>query len=79
MHSPRSPKIRATLYVPEDLLDEARNATVHLAGFPARLTLTKFVENAFRAELDRLKRLHNDGRDFPPRDGDLRGGRPIAA
>jgi hypothetical protein len=72
-------KVRATLYLPEDILDEARDAAVHLAGFPARLTLTKLAENAFRAELDRLKRLHNDGRDFPPRDADLRGGRPIAA
>jgi hypothetical protein len=79
MHDSRPPKIRATLYLPENLLDEARNAAVHLAGHPARLTLTKFVENAFRAELERLKRLYNDGRDFPPRDGDLKGGRPIAA
>jgi hypothetical protein len=79
MHGPRAPKIRATLYVPEDLLEEARDAAVHLAGFPARLTLTKLVENAMRAELARLKALYNDGRNFPPRDEDLRGGRPIAA
>ncbi len=72
-------KVRATLYLPETLLDEARDAAVHLAGFPARLTLTKLAEYAFRAELERLKRLYNDGRDFPPRDADLRGGRPIAA
>jgi len=74
-----SPKVRATLYLPQDILDEARDATVHLAGNPARLTLTKLAENAFRAELRRLKALYNDGRDFPPRDEDLRGGRPIAA
>ncbi|MCC6492686.1 MAG: hypothetical protein IT424_06670 [Pirellulales bacterium] len=73
------PKIRATLYLPQDLLEEARDAAVHLAGFPARLTLTKLAEQAFRAELARLKMLYNDGRDFPPRDADLRGGRPIAA
>lgn len=73
------PKVRATLYLPEQLLDEARDAAVYLAGFPARLTLTKLAENAFRAELDRLKRIYNEGRDFPPRDADLRGGRPIAA
>jgi hypothetical protein len=79
MHGQRPPKIRATLYLPEDLLDEARDATVFLAGYPARLTLTKFVENAFLAELARLKLLHNHGQDFPPRDEDLRGGRPIAA
>jgi hypothetical protein len=75
----RSPKVRATLYLPEDLLDEARDAAVHLAGYPARLTLTKIAEHAFRAELDRLKLLYNGGQAFPPRDAELRGGRPIAA
>ncbi len=74
-----SSKVRATLYLPPDVLDEARDAAVHLAGYPARLTLTKLAENAFRAELRRLKQLYNEGRDFPPRDEDLRGGRPIAA
>ena len=75
----KSPKVRATLYLPDDLLDEARDATVHLAGFPVRLTLTKFAEDAFRAELQRLKDRYNAGLDFPPRDEDLKGGRPIAA
>ena len=79
MHDPRSPKVRATLYLPHALLDEARDAAVHLAGYPARLTLTKLAEHAFHAELQRLKLLYNEGRDFPPRDEDLRGGRPIAA
>jgi hypothetical protein len=74
-----APKVRATLYVSAEVLDEARNAAVHLAGYPARLTLTKLVENALRTELERLKLLHLGGRNFPPRDEDLRGGRPIAA
>ncbi len=73
------PKIRATLYLPHDVLDEARNATVHLAGYPLHLTLTKLVENSLRNELARLKRSYNEGRDFPPRPEDLKGGRPIAA
>ncbi len=73
------PKVRATLYISSQLLDEARNATVYLAGFPARLTLTKLVEAAVRQELERLKHLYNDDCDFPPREEDLRGGRPIAA
>ena len=58
---------------------EARNAAVHLAGYPAHLTLTKLAENALRAELHRLKLLYNGGRDFPKRSEDLKGGRPIAA
>ena len=79
MHPSSSPKVRATIYLPRDLLDEARDAAVHLAGYPARLTLTAIAENAFRAELHRLKQIYHDGQAFPPRDGQLRGGRPIAA
>jgi hypothetical protein len=74
-----APRVRATLYLPHELLEEARDAAVHLAGHPARLTLTKFAEQAFRAELQRLKETYNAGCDFPPREEDLRGGRPIAA
>jgi hypothetical protein len=72
-------KVRATLYLPSDILDEARNAVVFLAGPPARLTLTKLAESALRAELERLKERYNDGNEFPARDEELRGGRPIAA
>ena len=75
----KSGKVRATLYVPAALLEEARDAAVFLAGYPARLTLTKLAEDALRAELRRLKEAYNDGRDFPPRTEDLKGGRPIAA
>ena len=73
------PKVRATLYLSVDVLDEARNAAVYLAGYPARLTLTSLVENAVRAELQRLKDRYLDGKDFPRRQADLKGGRPIAA
>ena len=72
-------KIRATLYISAEILDQARDAAVHLAGFPARLTLTKLAEEALRRELERLKQLYNDGQDFPARTEDLKGGRPIAA
>jgi hypothetical protein len=74
-----APKVRATFYVSREVLNEARNAAVHLAGYPARLTLTKLVETALRNELARLKDRYNGGNDFPDRDEDLRGGRPIAA
>lgn len=72
-------KVRATLYLPTDLLEEARNAAVFLAGYPVRLTLTRLAEDAFRNELRRLKERYNDGQDFPSRSENLRGGRPIAA
>lgn len=76
---PAPAKVRATLYLPSDLLEETRDAAVHLAGYPARLTLTKLAENALRREVRRMKDLHNGGRDFPRRNENLKGGRPIAA
>lgn len=72
-------KVRATLYLSADVLDEARNAAVYLAGYPARLTLTSLIDSAVRAELQRLKDRYLDGKDFPSRQADLKGGRPIAA
>ncbi len=77
--SSASRKVRATLYLPAELLEEARDAAVFLAGYPVRLTLTRLAEDALRSELRRLKEEHHDGRDFPPRTADLKGGRPIAA
>ena len=74
-----SAKVRATLYLPEDLLEGARDAVVHLAGNPVRLTLTKLAEEALRSSLQELKDRYNGGRDFPERQEDLKGGRPIAA
>lgn len=72
-------KVRATIYIAPDLLDEARDAASYLAGYPARLTLTKLVENALRSELERLKKSFTGGQDFPPREEELKGGRPLAA
>ncbi len=72
-------KVRATFYLPAEVLDEARNATAHLAGYPVRLTLTKLVENALCTALKQLKDQYNDGQEFPQRKQELQGGRPIAA
>jgi hypothetical protein len=74
-----SPKVRATLYLSRDVLNEARNAAFHLAGYPARMTLTKLADQALRTEIARLKERYNAGQDFPERGEDLTGGRPIAA
>lgn len=79
IHQPGARKVRATLYLPQDVLDEARNAVAYLGGHPAHMTLTKLAEQAFRAELRRLKEQYHEGHDFPARAGELKGGRPIAA
>jgi hypothetical protein len=75
----RARKVRATFHVPEDLFEQVRDAVVHLSGPPARLTLAATAEGALRRELERLKEQYNDGEDFPPRESELRGGRPIGS
>lgn len=76
---PKPVKVRATFHIPADLLEEARNTVVALSGPPARLTLAKLAETALRAELDRLKAEYNKGKDFPQREADLEGGRPVGS
>lgn len=76
----RPRKIRATFHIPEDLLNEARNTVVALSGPPHRMTLAKLAANALRQELDRLRDERQGtqrGSEFPQREHDLRGGRPI--
>ena len=73
-------KTRATFYLPLDLVERTRDASVWLAAPPLRLTLSKLVESALARELNRLQRHHHGGVPFPPRDADSRlGGRPIAS
>lgn len=73
-------KVRATFHLPEPLLNEARNTVVALSGPPHRLTLARLAEDAIRHELERLRmeRLgRKRGREFPQRESELHGGRPI--
>ena len=76
---PSRRKVRATFHLPSTLVDEARNATVALSGPPILLTLARLVEDGVRREVQRLRDAHNSGSPFPPRDGDLIGGRPIGS
>jgi len=70
-------KVRFTAHMPPDLIEEARDCVMHLAGPPEYLTLAGLAENALRREIDRLKRKHTGGEDFPPRPRELtRGRRP---
>jgi hypothetical protein len=79
--SQRTQKVRATFHISADLLNEVRNAVVALSGPPDRLTLAQFAEEALRDKLDQLKGDQSGrmrGRDFPQRESELRGGRPIS-
>ena len=73
----RGRKVRASFYLSAEILDELRNVVVALSGPPDRLTLSDLAEGALRRELERLKRVHRRGNDFPKRMQQLHGGRPI--
>lgn len=72
-------KVRATFHLPAALFEKARDAVVSLSGPPERLTMARLAEDALRHELERLKRKHNEGEDFPTREGPVRTGRPVGS
>ncbi len=75
----KTKKVRATFHLPADLFEKARDAVVSLSGPPERLTMARLAEDALRHELERLKRKHNEGEDFPTRSGPVRTGRPVGS
>jgi hypothetical protein len=70
-------KIRVAFHLPESLADEARNCVYHLSGPPLRLTMAELAENAIAKELERLQAEYNEGKPFPHRRENLKGGRPV--
>jgi hypothetical protein len=70
---------RATFHVSHSLLDEARDAVVHLSGPPTHLTMSSLVEDALRHEIERLRQAHMGGKPFPKRKRDPRAGRPVGS
>lgn len=71
-------KTRATFLIPEEILQEARNAVAFLAGPPLHLTLAQLAEEALGEKLARLQKEFNQGRPFPEFKGRGRG-RPIGS
>jgi hypothetical protein len=60
------------------LLDEVRDCVVALSGPPHGLTMDEFAEEAYRRELERLKRSHHAGQPFARRPYNPRPGRRVA-
>ena len=69
--------MKVTYNIPEELVEETRNAVKALSGPPLHLTLSSLVESALRRELARLRTEHNGRRPFEGPGTALRGGRPI--
>ena len=72
-----SKKVRFTVHLPPEIIREARDIVIALKGPPVQLTLSELVENSLRREFKRLKKSHNQGRDFPKYSGKLKAGRPV--
>jgi len=75
-HSGRKQKFNCR--IPPDLADSIRDCVVALSGPPSRLTIDGFAEEAFRREVERLRRLHHAGQPFERRPYNPRPGRPVA-
>ncbi len=77
------PKARTakTFYLSVALQRRARNAVLALGAAPEYLTLSGFLENAMKAELERLSVKYNQGKEFPEPDDPerkIRTGRPMS-
>lgn len=64
-------KQKLTVHLPHDLADRVKNA----AYWNPRLTIAAIAEQGIKAAIERYER-ENGGR-YPPREGELVGGRPI--
>ena len=73
---PRRQLERTAVTVPSELLMRVKDAVAVLNGWPQQYTMARFVEEAFTAQLERLKREHNGGREFPITNRKIRTGRP---
>lgn len=67
---------RTAVTVPSELLLRVKDAVAVLNGWPQQYTMARFVEEAFTAQLERLKREHNRGSEFPITNRKIRTGRP---
>ncbi len=68
---------RVTLYLPSELLQEARGCVVEM-GYDALepSTLSRLFEMGAERELERLRKKHRGGKPFKPYRSRLPGGRP---
>jgi hypothetical protein len=64
-------KERLTVHVPVNLIDRVENAVYWTPG----VTLARLAEEALEAKMDELEAKR--GEPYPPREQELRGGRPI--
>ena len=72
-------RTRLTVKVPDEMVEELRDAVMFLHTRGVHTTLVGLIESAVDAELKRIKRKYNEGQDLPPRGAEIPVGRPISA
>ena len=70
-------KVRLSALLDESLVNEVRYAVVELQGPPVFLSVSKFVEIAVKAELEKLRKDHNEGKPFEAAGSAPKRGRPV--
>lgn len=65
-------KERLTIHLPVDLIDRIKNAVYWTPG----LTLAGLAEEAFSKALEQMEKKR--GEPYPPRQSELKGGRPLS-
>lgn len=73
--APRATFVRASFYLPSDMIEGLRDAVDALSGPPHRLTLNGLARDVLARALADLQREHNGGEPFPERPAHLRPGR----
>ena len=68
---PTSVKERLTVHLSVQLIDRVKNVVYWTPG----MTLAAFAESALENAVDEMER--DRGERFPPRNGELKGGRPM--
>ena len=67
-------RTRMTFHIDDALAERLRDAVYHT---PSNVTLSGTARKALRAAVEQIESQYNGGERFPPRDEELRGGRPI--
>lgn len=73
-----SGKQKLNCRIPAELADSIRDCVVALSGPPDGLTVDAFAEEAFRCELERLRRSRNAGEPFAKRPYGPKPGRRVS-
>lgn len=72
-------KVQISVYIESEVAEAARNAVIATTSYSKGYrSLSELVSEALAEKVGRLEKQFNNGRPFPPREHELRAGRPLA-